>query len=220
MRFQTWAIRVLAIGILAATAALAPAAKHEVGALSPAFDQYLAGVGEWATVSSEKLESGDEGAVVKQSRLYRGPSGEQVAAIFIATATRLGGLRDYSVAVEAQGWVRGNEDIVEGPPIPSLGEPMRYRLEHLHQGDKLRLALTWFVSSRRQARDLAGAEFGGWTDLITQSRPPVWVEVYATLDVAKDEAATRKTLTDFATSVGPAMARLAQNESEQLAAAT
>jgi len=218
MTVKAWTIRVLALALVAGTVAVAHDAERKVDVRSVAFDAHLGSAAGWTCTKADKPELDAGGAVIKQSRLYRNAKSQQIAANLVATATRLGGLRDYSVALEAQGWVRGNHEVVSGPEIASLGRPMLFRLERLHQGGKRQLALAWFVSSRRQAHDLAGAEFGGWTDLILASRPPLWIELYATTDAAQDEASTRTALVDFAQALGPMLAKLAQQESGRLGA--
>jgi len=215
---RTWTIRVLVVGVLAATAALGANAGREVDVRSVRLDAIPENTGEWVYAELQRSEVDPRGTSVKQHRLYQNAAGQNIQASLVATATRLGALRDYSVALEAQGWTRGNREILGGPTIGSLGRPMGYRLEQLHHGKRDRLALTWFVSARRQAHDLPGAETKGWLDLILRSHPPLWVELYAAIDVDGDAEDERASLIAFAETLGPVLAELAQQESGRLAA--
>lgn len=217
MAAKTWTVRALALAVLAGAAWVAQNADRKVELQPAAFEAVPMSIDGWVCVAPDREESDTESGVsIKQLRAYRSPSEEQIQATLVATATRLGALRDYSVASEAQGWTRGNREILRGPAIASLGEPMEYRVERLHHGGSTRLAATWFVSSHRQAHDLVGAELGGWMDLVLERQPPVWVELYATIDVGDDDRSARASLVSFVEAIGLPMAELTQQSPELL----
>jgi hypothetical protein len=206
MAIRTWAIRGVAIALLALAALLGRGASHERDVTALDLRGDLARVGGWTCVEPGDTE--DSGTVIKQTGIFEDEAGARVNAIFITTATRLGALRDYSVALEAQGWVLVETESIDGPPIDHLDGPMVYRLQTLREGAHWKLGVSWYVSSLHQAEALREAEFEGWWGLLTKSEAPVWSQVFATVDASDAPDEARESLKAFAEAIGPRLAEM------------
>lgn len=194
--------------ILAVSAAIANEITRDVSVRPLDLRGDMGRLGAWRCVQVGKSENLEQGTAFKQAAVYENDRGVRIQAYFVTTATRLGALRDFSVALEAQGWVLHNTETVTGPMMPHLGQPMLATIEGFTRDGKELLALGWFVSSRQQAPDLRHAEIRGWRDLLTQMQPPLWAEFYATIEVGNSTDEARKALLDFGREAGLKLADL------------
>lgn len=157
-------------------------------------------IGSWRVVA-EEVRVEPDGSYQLLERTYRNPDGVEAELRMQATYTRLGSLRDWSLASMASGWTPTEERIWE-----SSDGTMRARIQLLVNGENKLVALTWYTSARSQAPTLADAELQAWRDrLLGDLRP--WASLYLLAGAQQQEEAER-IVTELASSLGPRIRQL------------
>ncbi|MFP4249742.1 MAG: exosortase-associated EpsI family protein [Armatimonadota bacterium] len=152
-------------------------------------------IGEWSVVEEEASTQPD-GSYTLLRRVYQSADGRKAHVTVQATYTRLGSLRDWSLAAMASGWTTAEETVWQ-----SECGLMRARVERMaHRGDR-QIALTWYTSEKSQAPSLKKAEMLGARDRLLGGTKP-WASLYI-VAASGDEDADRMTVQELAGKLGP-----------------
>lgn len=141
-------------------------------------------VAGWEQVENKDLRDPQKGwPEAKQiQQVYSDGRGRVVRVSLKATYTRLGALRDYSLARVADGWVVEDSAQVALDRVEWAGLPVRATLQRLRKGDALEVALSWYCSPDEVVTDLRRAAFAGWRGRLFGAAKP-WAQVYIVTDV-------------------------------------
>ena len=116
---------------------------------------------------------------------YQDARGRKANVTIQATYTRLGALRDWSLARTTGGW-----NITDAPqqvlPGRSGAPPIKVRLQYLTKGKAGEVAVTCYLSRGQQAASLAKAEFAGWRDRLLGHRMP-WFSLFVTVPAVGEQ---------------------------------
>jgi len=162
-------------------------------------------IGEWSTDSEEVLMQPD-GSYKTLSRTYVTEDGREAFVVVQATRTRLGSLRDWSLAAMAGGWTGTEETVWHDPAAP-----MDARIERLVNKSSVRIALTWYTSSASQSASLKKAEMFGARDRLLGGKKP-WASLYI-VAASGDEQADRATVEQLATGLAPSLREMMNDQS-------
>ncbi len=157
-------------------------------------------VGEW-TVVEEEASTQSDGSYTLLRRVYQSADGRKAHVTVQATYTRLGSLRDWSLAAIAAGWTTAEETVWQ-----SEDGLMVARIERMaHKADR-QIALTWYTSTQSQAPSLKKAEMLGARDRLAGGRKP-WASLYITAQ-SGDEQADRAAVQELAAKLGPGLRQI------------
>jgi hypothetical protein len=158
--------------------------------------------------------------VLTLDRVYRAPGGVEAFVTFQATYTRLGALRDWSLARTTGGWSVTSE--AEQPLMGAAGAsgrgsprppvPWTVRVQRLTQNQVVDVAVSWYTSARTQTTTLGRAELAAWKDRLKGQRVP-WLSLYLTVRATKSlspEQAEQRAL-QLATLLAPQLEELARH---------
>lgn len=157
-------------------------------------------VGPWRAVSEEISMSTDNESKLL-ARLYQKDKGEKVHVRIQATYTRLGSLRDWSLASMAEGW-----SVQEQALWQSSDGAVEARIQRLVKGPERRTALTWYTSAKSQSPSLKRAQLKGWRDRLVGGKKP-WASMYLVAAVSP-EAAVEEAVQQLAQRLGPDLRQL------------
>jgi hypothetical protein len=195
--------------VLAALLAALGIGWHESREISPA-DIPLADlpkqIGCWQVVSEDtSLSSGSAYKLLE--RTYRdGDRGELYVRIQ-ATYTRLGSLRDWSLASMASGW-SVEKEWTWTSRASGDGVPPQARMQKLVKGQQQRVALTWYASARSQAHSLQSAQVQAWRDRVLGAKKP-WASMYIIAEIGSTIDA-QDTVLELAEHLAPRLQQLMQ----------
>ncbi len=128
-------------------------------------------IGEWEMVQQE-IETKPDGSHLLLRRVYEDEDGRSASVTAQATYTRLGSLRDWSLAATAAGWTTAEESVWH-----SDDGVVQARIERMSHKDDTQIAVTWYTSAQSQAPSLKTAEMLGARDRLVGSRKP-WASLY------------------------------------------
>ncbi len=169
-------------------------------------------LGQWTCTEQHANEN--YGVEVKTlRRSYRDGNGHEAQVALQGTYTRLGALRDWSLARTTGGWsIKAQKQV--SLQLPGLGENIVVTLQDLGREKSNEIAVSWYVSSTRQAATLARAEVAAWGDRLAGRRLP-WLSEYVTVPVAdgEDRAAAEARALDLARRLAAALRAVAANPS-------
>jgi len=111
--------------------------------------------------------------------------GEEVDLIASVTRSRLGALRDWSLASQGQGWVISEEGTREFSVAGGLPFPIKASAQTLSRMGAKMLVLNWYVSPTGQSSKFARAELMGWRDRLLNRNVP-WGQLYVVSSPKKD----------------------------------
>jgi hypothetical protein len=139
---------------------------------------------DWTRTTSAPVDT--YGVEVKTIHsTYQGPGGRKANVILQATYTRLGALRDWSLARTTGGW-----NVIDAPPQVLRGRnggaPLKVRLQSLSKADKWEVAVSCYLSHEQQASSLAKAEIAGWRDRLVGRRVP-WFSLFVSVPGMGDQ---------------------------------
>lgn len=202
-----WTRRRVQVVVLAALLVALGIGWHESRELSPA-DIPLADlakqIGLWQMVSEEIGVSGDD-AYKLLERTYQDDEGQELHVTIQATYTRLGSLRDWSLASMASGWSVTREWTWTSRDSET-SSPIEARLQELVRGTERRVVLTWYTSAQAQARTLQSAQLKGWRDRLVGGKKP-WASMYL-LTEASSAAAGEEAVKQLAQRLAPELRQL------------
>lgn len=131
--------------------------------------------GTWETVREETSLAKDN-AYKLLRRTYEDDKGQKIYVTVHATHTRLGGLRDWSLASMASGW-SVKEASIRKIKDDGNGCAWEASIQKLVNGPRRRVALNWYTSAHLQAPTLQLAAFNAWPDWLLTGRKP-WANMY------------------------------------------
>ncbi len=174
-------------------------------ALAPALDwaaQLPRQLGPWRCASAEYVagKSG-EGASFYSMEFGKGQK-QKVEVILGVVTSRLGALRDWSVASIGQGWELGSETVWAAPPIQGLPLKMVAGVRQVTNGKARRICINWYVSRTGQSPSFVKAELKGWLDRLLGRRAP-WGQMFVTCDVTSDDGQAWQAASEVAARLSP-----------------
>lgn len=159
------------IVLLAGAAVLGFVERRAIPADDIPLDALPKQIGAWTAVDRE-VETQPDGSYLLLRRTYEDGEGRRAFVTVQATYTRLGSLRDWSLAATAAGWTTGEETIWH-----SADGLMNARVEQMVHKTDTRVALTWYTSAHSQAPSLKNAEILGARDRLAGGKKP-WASLY------------------------------------------
>ena len=139
----------------------------------------------WTRTASTPLDT--YGVEVKTiNSTYQGPRGRKANVTLQATYTRLGALRDWSLARTTGGW-NINDETQQVLPGRNGGTPITVRLQYLSKENTWEVAVSCYLSHEQQAASLAKAEIAGWRDRLLGHRMP-WFSLFVTVPGMGDQS--------------------------------
>jgi len=197
---RRWTQAIVLVALLA-TMSMAWHERREVSAADIALAQLPQELGAWQTVQ-EEVGLSEGGAYRLLERTYENDDGYRLHVIVQATHTRLGSLRDWSLASMAEGWSIEQESIWHS----NHGLGMQARIQRLVRGTRSRVALTWYTSAESEAPTLQRAELKAWRDRLLGGKKP-WASLYIVAETTSDTA-TEESVTDLAQQLAPELRQL------------
>ena len=175
--------------------------RREVSAADIPLAQLPQQLGAWQTVQ-EEVSLSEGGAYRLLERTYENDDGYRLHMTVQATHTRLGSLRDWSLASMAQGWSIEAESVWSS----ARESAVEARIQRLVKGPRSRVALTWFTSAESEAPTLQAAELKAWRDRLLGGKKP-WASLYIVAETTSDTG-TEKPVTELAQQLGPELQQL------------
>lgn len=194
------AAQVAVVALLAVTMLTGLTEHGEVSPEGIALDSLPRQIGGWTAVSDE-MRMADDNAYLMLERIYENAEGQEALLRVQATYTRLGSLRDWSLAATAGGWTPQQEHIWRSPD-----GVMDVRIQHLQKRSAERIAATWFTSARSQTPSIKRAQFLAWRDRLLGDRRG-WASMYLLLPAASG-ADAEEAGREIVASVGPMLREL------------
>ncbi|MCK4322904.1 MAG: exosortase-associated EpsI family protein [Armatimonadetes bacterium] len=194
-------IQAIVLVALLATMSIGWHERREVSAADIPLAQLPQQLGAWQSVQ-QQVGLSDGGGYRLLERTYENDEGYRINVIVQATHTRLGSLRDWSLASMAEGWSVESESIWSSAQEPVV-EP---RIQRLVKGPRSRVALTWYTSASSEAPTLQSAELKAWRDRLLGGKKP-WASLYIIAETTS-AAGTEKHVTDLAQQLAPELQQL------------
>ena len=132
-------------------------------------------VGPWAA-AHQAVDVSANGEYKTLTRTYRSDQNDELELTVQATFTRLGSLRDWSLAKAAEGWMPEETTTVKLGSGADNIEP-EVRIQKLTNGTQRVWALTWYTSAGVQASTLRQAQLVAWGERLKGSKQP-WGSLY------------------------------------------
>jgi len=161
-------------------------------------------IGAWETVS-ERISLADNNEYKLLKRTYTNDEGQKLHVTIQATYTRLGSLRDWSLASMAEGWSVEEQSIWKGNR-GAHGFLIEARIQRLVKDLHHRVALTWYTSAQSQAPTLQLAELKAWRDRLVGGKKP-WASMYLLAETDSHPGAQEATK-QLAQQLAPALRQL------------
>ncbi|MGC9320436.1 MAG: exosortase-associated EpsI family protein [Armatimonadota bacterium] len=187
--------KVIVLALLLAALGLGYYERREIPADDIPLGDLPAQIDSWEMVSEDTSLTPD-GSCKLLVRTYRNADGREAHVRAQATYTRLGSLRDWSLAAMAQGW-----HAAEQTTWHSGDGVMDARIERLVNEPNSQIALTWYTSARSQAPSLKRAEMLGARDRLLGNTKP-WASLYV-IASGEDAGKGRQAVEDLASALGP-----------------
>ena len=197
---RRWMQAIVLVALLA-TMSIGWHERREVSAADIPLAQLPEQLGPWQTVQ-EEVSLSEGGAYRLLERTYENDDGYRLHVIVQATHTRLGSLRDWSLASMAEGWSVEDESIWSS----ARESAVEARIQKLVKGARSRVALTWYTTAESQALTLQAAQLKAWRDRLLGGKKP-WASLYIVAETTSDTA-TEKHVTDLAQQLGPELQQL------------
>jgi len=186
---------------LLATMSIGWRERREVSAADIPLAQLSQDLRGWQTMQ-EEVSLSEGGAYRLLERTYENDDGYRLHMRVQATHTRLGSLRDWSLASMAEGWSVEDESIWSS----ARESVVEARIQTLVNGPRSRVALTWYTSAESQAPTLQRAELKAWRDRLLGGKKP-WASLYIVAEATSDTAA-EESVTELAQQLGPELQQL------------
>lgn len=158
-------------------------------------------LGPWRCVAEQMPEEKNTGEAAYLTRTYERDDGVKIDASMQVTASRLGALRNWSIAMMGNGW--NVEAPIQLGPVPVEGMPheMIAKLQWLHRPGARMLTATWFVSPKTQAVEYERAQALGWRDKLLGEC--IWGEMYLKSVEGKSQEQIREATEDLIVRLAP-----------------
>lgn len=192
--------KVIVLALLLAALGLGYYERREIPADDIPLGDLPSQIDSWETVS-EEISLTPDGSCKLLERTYRNADGLEAHVRVQATYTRLGSLRDWSLAAMAEGWHAAAETIWH-----SDDGMMEARIERLVNEPNSQIALTWYTSARSQAASLRRAEMLGARDRLLGNTKP-WASLYVVAPGSHEEMG-REAVEDLASALGPSLRQI------------
>jgi len=176
-------VQAVVLAALLATMSIGWHERREVSAADIPLAQLPQQLGSWQTVQ-EEVSMSKGGTYGLLERVYENDDGYRLHVRVQATHTRLGSLRDWSLASMAEGWSIEQESTWHS----NHGLGMQARIQRLVKGARSRIALTWYTSAQSQAPTLQLAELKAWRDRLLGGKKP-WASLYIIAETTSETAA-------------------------------
>jgi len=198
----------IAVGMLTGTLAWSKYEMRSIPATSIQLETVPKTIGPWSCVKDEASKG--YGIEVKTLiRNYETADGLQAMVTLQGTYTRLGGLRDWSLARTTGGWTIPTEANKE-LEFQGAGGSGTVRLQKLTKDQMVLYTVSWYTSPTREAASLAKAEVVAWGDRLVGRKTP-WLGLYVAV-IAADEASAAKAeeaAIELAAHIAPIMRQVA-----------
>lgn len=201
----------IAVAMLTATLVWSRCETRAVPAAGIPLQRVPMTLGPWTCIKETANES--YGVEVKTlDRTYRDAAGNEASVTLQGTYTRLGALRDWTLARTTAGWTVTSE-VQRSLALAGAPEVAVMNVQELGDGKSKEIAVSWFASSRRQAATLTRAEIAAWGDRLAGRKLP-WLSQYVTVSVARqqDTAAAQDRALDLARRVAEALRGIAAEQ--------
>ncbi len=185
---RRWAQGLVLVALLA-TMGIGWHERREISAADIPLAQLPQQIGSWQT-AEEEVTLSEGNAYRLLQRTYENADGRTLHVRIQATHTRLGSLRDWSLASMAEGWSIQDESIWQTAQVSGV----KARIQILVKGPHSRVALTWYTSAESQASTLQSAQLKAWRDRLLGGKRP-WASMYVvaqTDSVADAEQAVKQ----------------------------
>ena len=197
---RRWMQAIVLVSLLA-TMSIGWHERTEVSAADIPLEQLSEQLGLWQTVQ-EEISLSEGGAYRLLERTYENGDGYRLHMTVQATHTRLGSLRDWSLASMAEGWSVEDESIWSS----ARESAVEARIQKLVKGPRSRVALTWYTSAESQAPTLQSATLKAWRDRLLGGKQP-WASLYIVAETTSG-IATEDSVTELAQQLGPELQQL------------
>ncbi len=197
---RRWMQAIVLVALLA-TMSIGWHERREVSAADIPLAQLPQELGGWQTVQ-EEVSLSEGGAYRLLERTYENDDGYRLHVTVQATHTRLGSLRDWSLASMAEGWSVEDESIWSN----ARESAVEARIQKLVKGPRSRIALTWYTSAESEAATLQSAALKAWRDRLLGGKQP-WASLYIIAETTSDTA-TEESVTELAQQLGPELQQL------------
>lgn len=150
-------------------------------------------IGQW-TVVEEQVETQPDGSYKMLRRIYQNEDGHRAHLTVQATYTRAGSLRDWSLAMMADGWAPTDERLWRNEDGSFVA-----RLQRLEDGRETRAAVTWYTSAHSHSASFKRAQLMNWHDrLLGRMHPWAGLYVIKTLRPGEEDEQALTLLADAA----------------------
>jgi len=134
-------------------------------------------LGPWQCVKAGYMEDKQTEEASFYEMRFRNEQGKEVDVLLSVTRTRLGALRDWTVARMGQGWMLGPETTWKKSDVPGLPFPLVAGKRWLEKGNVRQVCINWYVSRSSQSPTYVRAELLGWKDRLLGRTGP-WGQMY------------------------------------------
>jgi hypothetical protein len=177
MSVKMTGVYALSVAMLAAAWLTGREVQQSASVADIKLDALPRSVGPWQCTQANFVAGYKQGETAHFIMEFRNDQGVIVEAIFSVTRTRLGSLRDWSLARMGQGWVLGEEVVWQSPPVDGLPFPITAGARWLAKDEMRRVCINWYVSPPNQSPSFIKAELLGWRDRLVGRDNP-WGEMY------------------------------------------
>ena len=198
----------IAVGMLAGALVWSKYEMRSVPAASILLADIPKSIGQWQCVKDEVSQSyGTE--VSTLIRDYKATDGTEAQVTLQGTYTRLGGLRDWSLARTTTGWTISDET-TKAVAMGGDQDQAVLRLQRITKDDRVLCAVSWYTSPTHQAANLTGAETRAWRDRLVGHKSP-WLSLYVVVDATgkQDAAKHEKAAVALAKGIAPRLREIA-----------
>lgn len=167
-------------------------------------------IGGWTAID-EQLQTQPDNSHIVLRRTYQSEDGHKAYLTVQATYTRAGSLRDWSLAMMADGWTPTDERIWSNEDGSFVG-----RLQRLENGREARIAVTWYSSAHSQSASFKRAQVMNWWERL-QGRLSPWASLYLVMPVRPDHE-NEQCVTSLASAAGKQLQYLLRTDRSQVVA--
>ncbi len=158
-------------------------------------------LGPWTCIEQEMPEEKNTGEAAYLKRTYRHEDGTEILTSLQVTSSRLGALRNWSVAMMGNGWNVDEPTRMRPREVEGLPFEMTAKLQWLHRPGRRMFTATWFVSPRGQALEYEKAQMLGWRDKLLGKC--IWGEMYLRSTSADSADSAEKATEDLVVRLAP-----------------
>jgi hypothetical protein len=189
--------------MLASAAALGLHGPQGSGAARQvALERLPAQLGDWRCARAGYEEAKTQEGASLYTMLYEGKSGMKVEVILGVVTSRLGALRDWSVASMGQGWELGPEAMWKVATEKSVPWPIEAGARWRTRGKERQVCINWYVRPGAQTPSFKRAELMGWADRLAGRDAP-WGQMFVSAASSGDDQHAWEAASDVARRLAP-----------------